>query len=65
MDIYVHFQEPVNNKVEIRYFGSSFLEHTAHYNLFTHFVDLTKDLNSTRLYQILMDGSSVNETFYN
>ena len=64
MDLYARFWEPSSNRVETRYFGSSFLGHSTHQDLYTHFVDLTKDLNSTKLYQISMDGPNVNVKFY-
>ena len=38
---------------------------TTHQDLCIHFIDVTKDLNSTRLYQISVDGPSVNIKFYN
>ena len=59
MDFYVRFWESVSNRVETRYFGSSFLGHTTHQDLCSLFIDVTKDLNSTRLYQISVDGPSV------
>ena len=61
------FWESVSNRVETRYFGSSFLGHTIHQDICSHFIDVTKELNSTRLYQISMDGPSVNVNikFYN
>ena len=65
MDRYVRFWESVSNRVKTRYFGSSFLGHTTLQDLCSHFIDVTKDLNSTRLYQISMDGPSVNIKFYN
>ena len=49
MDLYVRFWESVSNRVETRYFGSSFLGHTTHQDLCSHFIDVTKDLYSTRL----------------
>ena len=65
MDLYVRFWESVSNRVKTRYFGSSFLGHTTLQDLCSHFIDVTKDLNSTRLYQISMDGPSVSINFYN
>ena len=57
----MRFWESVSN----RYFGSSFLGHTTHQDLCSHFIDVTEDLNSTRLYQISMNGPSVTIKFYN
>ena len=38
-----------SNQVQSRYFGSSFRGHTRHLDLLTHFRDLTKDLNPSKL----------------
>ena len=46
MDLYVRFWESVSNRVKTRYFGSSFLGHTTLQDLYSHFIDVTKDLNS-------------------
>ena len=56
MNLYVCFWKSLSNRGETRYFGSSFLEHTAHQDLCSHFIDVTKNVNSTRLYQISMDS---------
>ena len=49
MNLYVRFWESVSNRVDTRYFGSSFHGHTTHQDLCSHFIDVTKDLYSTRL----------------
>ena len=38
MDLYVRFWESVSNRVETRYFGSSFLGHTTHQDLCSQFI---------------------------
>ena len=43
-DLYVKFWDVNENKVNVRYFGSSFLGHGTHQNLLSHFSDITKDL---------------------
>ena len=65
MDLYVRFWNADSNQVQSRYFGSSFLGHTTHLDLLTHFRDLAKDLNPSKLYQISMDGPNTNLKFFN
>ena len=64
MDLYVHFWDSVSNRVETRFFDSSFLGHKTQQDLCILFIDVTKDLNSTRLSQISIYRPSVNITFY-
>ena len=63
MDLYVRFWDVSENKVNVRYYGSSFLGHGTHQNLLSHFNDITKDLDHSHLYQISMDGPNVNIKF--
>ena len=44
--------------------GSTFFGHGTHQNL-KHFHEVTKELDHSKLYQISMDGLSVNLKFYN
>ena len=53
MVLYERLWQPVNNKVEARYFSTSFFGHTTYQNVCSHYVELTKDLISTSLCQIL------------
>ena len=65
IDLYVHFWDAVSNRVETRYFDSSFLGHKTQQDLCILFIDVTKYLNWTRLSQISIYRPSVNITFYN
>ena len=64
MDLYVRFWDVNANRVKNRYFGSSFLGHTTSKDLLTHFNDVVKDLEPSKLYQISMDGPNVNLKFF-
>ena len=59
MGRYVRFWNADSNQVQSRYFGSIFLGHTRHLDLLTHFRDLTKDLNPSKLYRISMDQTRI------
>ena len=65
MDLYVRFWNGDSDQVQSRYFGSSFLGHTRHLDLLTHFRDLTKDLNPSKLFEISVDGPNTNLKFFN
>ena len=63
MDLYIRFWDLNGNRVNVRYFGSSFLGHTTHKDVLTHFNDIVKGLEPPKLYQISMDGPNVNLRF--
>ena len=63
MDLYIRFWNVNLNKVNARYFGSTFLGHGTHPDLLTHFQEVTKEINYSHLYQVSMDGPSVNLKF--
>ena len=64
MDMYRRYWNDNSNTVNVCYYGSSFYGHTTHQDLLHHFNSLTKDLESTHLYQISMDGPNVNMKFF-
>ena len=64
MDMYMRYWNDSSNTVNVCYYGSSFLGHASHQDLFRHFNSLTKDLNLIHLYQISMDGPNVNTKFF-
>ena len=64
MELYVRFWDVSENKVNVHYYGSSFLGHGTHQNLLSHFNDITRDLDHSHLYQISMDGANVNAKFH-
>ena len=63
MVLYARFWDVIENKVNVRYYGSSFLGHGSHPNLLSHFSNITKGLDS-HLYQTSMDGPNVNAKFH-
>ena len=64
MDLYVRFWNVSENKVNIRYYRSSFLGHGTHQNLLSHFNYITKDLDHSHLHQISMDSPNANIKFH-
>ena len=52
MDLYVRFWDVSENKVNVHYYGSSFLSQDTHQNILSYFNDITKDFTHNRLYQI-------------
>ena len=64
MDLYIRFWDVNLNKVSFRYFGSTFLGHGTHQDLLIHFQEVTKEINYSHLYQVSMDGPSINLKFY-
>ena len=52
-------------QVKPQYYGSRFLGHATHKDLFKHFNEITKYLSPSKLYQISMDGPGVNLKFLN
>ena len=64
MGLYVRFWNADPNQVQSSYFDSSFFGHTRHLDLLTQLRNLTKDLNPSKFYQILMDGPYTNLKFF-
>ena len=54
----------LGNIVKARYWDSSFFGHAKHDDLFKQLNEATKELDQQTLYQISMDGPSVNWKFY-
>ena len=46
MDFHVHYSDPVENRVKVRYYNSTFLGHRTHTDLLNHFRSVTNDLPS-------------------
>ncbi|XP_057299676.1 uncharacterized protein LOC130630266 [Hydractinia symbiolongicarpus] len=63
MDVLVRFFDPVDDKVKICYLDSSFLGHSAHQDLFSHFTKTLGKLDPNKMFQVSMDGPSVNFKF--
>ena len=64
MDLYIRFWDVNLNKVNVRYFGFTFLGHGTHQDLLTHFQEVTKEIKYSHLYQVSIDSPSVNLKFY-
>ena len=45
IDLYIRYWDKTENVVKVRYYGSSFLGHGRHNDIFNHFTSLTKSLN--------------------
>ena len=64
MDLYVRYWDPIENRVKVRYYNSTFLEHGTHADLLNHFESITNDLPSYKVYQVSMDRPNINLKFY-
>ena len=64
IDLYIRFWDVNLNKVNVCYFGSTFLGHGTHQDLLTYFRKVAKEINCSHLYEVSMDGPSVNFKFY-
>ena len=63
MDIVVQYFDTSDNKVVVRYWDSSFLGHGTHLDILRHFNEATANLNPSKIFQVSMDGPSVNWKF--
>ena len=60
----LHFRHwDVNDKVKVKYWTSAFLGHSAAFDLLTHFNENLSGFDSSRMFQVFMDGSSTNWKF--
>ena len=64
MDLYVQYWDVACSKVEMRYFGSSFMGHGTYTDILQDFDKITKDLNPAYLHQISMDKPNLNLKLY-
>ena len=60
MNVFVRFWNGTNRCVKVRYYGSPFLGHASYTDILNHFVGMAKDLKSECLYQVSLDGPTVN-----
>ena len=60
MELFAGFWDHAGKYVKVRYYGSTFREHSRHTVILNHFVGMTKDPKSECLYQISMYGPTVN-----
>ena len=64
MDLIVRYWNNDAQKVDVRYWGSSFFGHATPRNLLKQFNKITSELDPKKLYQISMDGPKVNTKFF-
>jgi len=62
MDLLVRYWD-VNDKVKVRYWTSTFLGHSSASDLLSHFTENLSGIDSGKMYQVSMDGPSVNWKF--
>ncbi|XP_047140612.1 uncharacterized protein LOC124815840 [Hydra vulgaris] len=62
MDLLVRYWDG-NDKVKVRYWTSAFLGHSAASDLLTHFNENLSRFDSSKMYQVSMDGPSTNLKF--
>ena len=63
MGLLVRFYNSANT-VNNRFHDSLFLGHATHQDLHKKFKDISKELDSNKLFQISMDGPNINLKFY-
>ena len=63
MDILVRFFDSITCNVKVRYLDSRFLGHSTHQDLYDQFSNAILKLDSNKIFQISMDGPSVNLKF--
>ena len=64
MNLYVRYWDPIENRVKVRYYDSSFLGHGIHTDFLNHFKSITNDFPSRKVYQVSTDEPNVNLNFY-
>ena len=56
MDFFMRYWDNNARKVKVRFFDSRFLGHTTHQDLLHNFDDALKDVDSSKVLQVSMDG---------
>ena len=64
IDLFVRFWDDTDKFIKVRYYGFTFLGQSRHTNILNHFVGMTKDLKSECLYELSVDGLTVNMKFF-
>ena len=64
MELHVRYWDPIENRVKVRYYDSTFLGHGTHTDLLNHFKCIINDLPSNKVYQVSMDVINANLKFY-
>ena len=60
---YIRYWDATKDRVQSRFWGSEFLRHARHSDLFQHFGNLLEGLDANKLLQVSMDGPNVNLLF--
>ena len=60
----VRYWDVNNSKVQVRYWDSTFLGHSAANDLLQHFNDSVESINPSKIIHVSMDGPAVNHKFY-
>ena len=63
MDLIIRYFDSVENRVNVRYWDSTFFEHGTHQYLLIQFENALRGLKPSHMYQISMNGPSVNWKF--
>ena len=64
MDLMVRYWDVNNSKVQVRYWDSTFLGHSAANDLLQHFNDSVESINPSKIIHVSIDGPAVNHKFY-
>ena len=64
MDLMVRYWDVNNSKVQVRYWDSTFLGHSAANDLLQHFNDSVESIIQSKIIHVSMDGPAVNHKFY-
>ena len=64
MDLNVRYWDPVDHRVKVRYYDSTFLGHSKNTDLLSHYNDAIMRIDSSKILQVSMDGPAVNHLFY-
>ena len=57
---YICYWDIIDNQVNVRYWGATFLDDGRHQDISNNFIAITNDLNPGHLYKVSMDGPNVN-----
>ena len=63
MEIFIRFWDVNMQRVHVRYWDSHFLGHTTHQDLLKALEDALKDIDSSKIIQVSMDGPNTNLKF--
>ena len=64
MDSIIRLWDHTEQKAQVRFWSSSYLGHSTHFDLLENFNSCIDSLDPSRMVQVSMDGTSVNLKFY-